>query len=557
MAYVKLPFLGPQAAVPSAPGGVVQAPAANYSGVSGAAAQLARAGQQSDIPTQPFMAPGEGMQQIGGAFTQVAGMLGQLAADRREAETDYTVAEKQSGLDMKYAQFLRDSETLDPTEREARWGEVSNEAINEMLGDEKLSPQARERLKVFGEKWRGDTSVRVAVRATQEIGERAENALFANIDSHRANGDFDAADAGVAHIRNEVAAGRMRYVDPQRLANEEERNRAGRVAAAAEERQNTYIESVRSQGVEAAEEMLEDPSIDATERERLRNIGRSVYADQVTTDAESMIAAIEDGTLTVPGEVDQWQPNNPRITPRMRREARETIMRRNDAAARQYTADNAPEIASKLRSEVANFDFEKDGEEEYYRLRMRIAELPAPIQGEVSRGLEMKFPGRSSSDETPPEVKDLIEKSLHSMLTAGAFGAFTHKKEALVDEQGKQKVSENGEPRFRHEFNSRDYQRALMAKAVAGGKWRRWADLNPKDAADPDKAQQKLFELVPEASRAGLFDMFDSAPDAPETTDAPVAPPISDGRRDRNGVPEPDLPSNPGPASNLILPPYQ
>lgn len=411
----------------------------------------------------------------------------------------------------------------------------------DLLKDQTLSPAARDAIESRISEWK--------IRGSSSTLRAAFDARIRKEAEGLEGGRIMALNAG-------------NYEEAERLTQEQERR--GLIAEDTAARQRVQAANARR---EAEEKAAFDLQYDAIKRdprawlsvnkerpedmkaatfERLVNLAQQTDHEQSAADAEAfindMVSSRESGVPYTPAVADEWRKGDPRITPAMREEMRAHIIRMNDAAAKASIAANAPEIASQLRTEVANFDWQKDGELEYYKLRMRINELPAPIQGEVSRGLEMKFPGRAGELDAPKEVKDLVEDTLTSMFNAGQFGQFDHgtgknAKGEPVDAPGQS-------PDEEYKRSPLDYQRALRAKAIIGGKMRRWLDANPK--ATPEDAQKKLYEFVPDATRASLLDLFDPSPrSVPSPAQANTPPP----RESPEG-----LPDNPGPADNTLLP---
>jgi hypothetical protein len=164
--------------------------------------------------------------------------------------------------------------------------------------------------------------------------------------------------------------------------------------------------------------------------------------------------------------------------------------------------------------------------------------------------LEKKFPGRQPLPDVTPETQKLTNETLTSMFNGGLFGSFDHG--TGLDKDGKPAIGDAAGEVFKR--NRVDYEKALKNMATVGGKMRVWLQANPN--ATPEQAQKKLYEFAPEATRAGFFDMLDAAsPAKPASRDAaiPATPAPMDttpGTPDANE----DLPSNPGPAENILLP---
>lgn len=513
-----------QAATPDVPRGRVAAPQVDLSSVAAAAGRLAGASQQAETPLEPFLAPGRGLQQVGQGLGDVGGVLAQLSAARAQAQNDLHVADAQTVLDMAFADMEKVKQTASPEQWENEWTTRRTAALEQVFQNESLSPIARQRLQVLAKRWEGDTQVRVAQAATIEIGRRAEDAWRANFTRALDSGDIDRARA-----INEAGNG-MYVPETAKLANQEA------IKAKRQELEfQAYYDQIQADPRGFLAGMKERPEgMETAMHSRLVNTAQERDREDVAADVDRMQNAIVTGAIKVPEEVDKWEPDNARITPEMREAARGVVARRNDATYQANLLARAPELASQLYTEARNFDFAKDGDLAYYKLRLRINELPAPLQGEVSGVLEAKFPGRAGGPKAGKEVNELTEETLTSMFNGGIFGAYDH--DTLV--KGK-----DGKETIQSKRSRADYEKALRQKAEVGGKIRRWLEANPN--ATPEQAQKKLYDFVPESARVSVFDMMDAA--AVRPTDPAQTPGTASG----NDM----LPDNPGPAENILLPP--
>lgn len=526
-----------QAATPDVPRGRVATPQVDLSSVAAAAGRLAGASQQAETPIEPFLAPGRGLQQVGQGLGDVGGVLGQLAAARAQAQNDLHVAEAQTVLDMAFADMEKVKQTASPEQWENEWTTRRTAALEQVFQNESLSPIARQRLQVLAKRWEGDTQVRVAQAATIEIGRRAEDAWQVNFARALETNDLERAKE-INDNGNEV------YVSPSAKFRNEQILKEKRK----ELEYQVYYDQMRADPRAFLAGMKERPEgMEPATHSRLVNAAQEIDQENVAADADRMQNAIVAGAIKVPEEVDKWEPDNARITPEMREAARGVVARRNDATYQANLLARAPELASQLYTEARNFDFAKDGDLAYYKLRLRINELPAPLQGEVSGVLEAKFPGRAGGPKAGKEVNELVEETLTSMFNNGEFGAFDH--DTVVKGKDGKETIESKRSRL-------DYERALREKAVAGGKIRRWLESNPN--AKPEDAQKKLYELVPESTRVGLFEKMDEAMkralDAVGMATAAVRP-TDPAQTPGTPSDNEELPQNPGELKNLLLPP--
>lgn len=471
---------------------------------------------------------GDGLQGLGKGLGQIAEQ--QMASINRQAVNGASVKLEEASNQIAALFEKEQDERKWPAifqEEAAKWKEV-------LLKDTSLSPVARDAIEQKHAAWQvsglGSVARSSHDRTLKRELEDREGARITAI--HRRQ--FDEADSITAEQES------LGLISSGTAAKQRVQTADMREKLAKEDLITSLYDEANADPRAFLEKYKERGDMDPAIHSRMVNHAQQVDREAVASDADKFQEAIANGTITVPLEVDKWDEANPRITASMREAMRSRVIRKNDATAQANIEARAPEIASQLYSEVKAFDWKRDGQEKYWKLRMRIDELPTPIAGEVSGPLEMKFPGRAGNAKAAPENYRVVEDTLESLLDRGAFGPHASG-EADLSELFPQ-VSKGA---YKAEFPL-EKERAIRLKAETGAKMRRWLDANPD--ATPEQAQKKLYEVVPESSRAGLFDMLDAVQQGPIQ---PVAgPETTPGTPKGNEM----LPDNPGPGENILLP---
>lgn len=527
---------------PSVSTGVVRAPTADNRGLLAGVAELAGAGKQSMIPLEPFMAPGRGLENLGQGIGQVSKPFQDLAIARAEAQNDLDVASAQNMLAVKFAEFEGQMQNLPPQQWQEAFAPIGEQAVTEALGNEKLSPSARRRIELYGKRWLADAAVRVMTSATVETGRRAEAELFVNVQRSLMTGDIEGAKRQYQAIKDDIAAGRKSYVDPRKgLAVEADI----REAEETQKKNALYDEASQDPRAFLQKYAKRPAEMSAAMHSAVMNHAQEIDRENVAGDVDRLQNAITGGSITVPEQIDEWEKDNARLTPEMRAAAKRLLAGTTTAARRQWVLDHARELASELYSKAKEFDFKKDGEAKYWDLRMQIAELPAPIEGEVSGVLERKFPGRSGGDDPAPENVRMVRDVLDGWFKAGKFGSFDNDKYVL-DVNGNQVIDQRtGMPEMTSVRNQDQYDRALRHKANIEGLMRRWLEAHPD--ASPEAAMKEVNRILPESTRGSLMDMFDTAIQAAKAASDGINRTLSDGKGDALDLPGGGgMPSGPG-----------
>lgn len=572
MPLIPFPKAREQAAVPNAVTGNPRAPTADMGGVSGAVSQLARAGQQSEIDPSPFMAPGRGLEKVGEAVQGVAGLMLKLKAAKDEATGDYKIGKAQEQLRRTQADWERRKVKIDPGQWEEEYAAMRRGAIDSVLADDTLDPKTRKRLELHTQDWDSGQMLTTAKDSVMETGQKASSMAYAGIDARKQANDFAGARAGVKMIEGKY------WNNPVQSQNKLEEIDRAEKHATEEAQMNDVLGITRADGIKAADAYIDEHGDSEITKEKMRKASQSAYQDAVSEDAAALTNAVSLGVtdpmnpdaITVPAQVNEWQKDNPRITPRIRELARNHVIALNDATRKQNVIANAGTLASRYYAEASGFDFKRDGEDKFWQLSMRIAELPAAVRDDVNAVLEAKLPGRPGSGKAPPGIKNQVNQTLYSMFRDGQFGAFVNG--TGEDKYTGEKIPQDELGKSRRELyktNEKQKQQALASMAKVGGMMADWMDQNQDKAKDPQKVLQQMYRFLPDGTRAGLLDMF--SPRAGVTEQMPIpslpapatAPKVetleTPGEADTPDV-EDDLddlglPAHPGPVESILFEP--
>lgn len=295
---------------------------------------------------------------------------------------------------------------------------------------------------------------------------------------------------------------------------------------------NTGLETIRAMGPQEALKIFENDNnlYDPTTRARLINAAQQAGREQVSGLSDDLENQVAGGAITVPEQIDEWQKDNPAVTPRMREIAKDYLNRRNSAAEKTRIEEQGPEMASKLWTEVDSFDPKKDtNREQYFEFRARIDQLPEAMRAPLRKRLDDRQMNRMP--DPPKNLQDLSESILNSMFRGQQFGLFKGTRDVKVPraDGGVERVPDSNSPNgWKQErwFDFRKEQAALEEKARVGGAVTRWLAMNPN--ADEKKVREFIYTATDDATLAGVLDILDDAArhsiinQVPEM--APVAP---------------------------------
>lgn len=529
-----IPRVEPQpiAAAPTPVLNTVRTPRADRRGAMAAAGQLANASRQEMINPAPFMAPGEGMQAIGQGIQKVGSLAAYVATQAAQENVERLVAEASNRLDMRFIEESGKMREMDPAQTEEHWRTVGAQALSDELQNPLLPPIARHRLEIHGKNWLGQTGNRVKTASQTDIFERirAQN-LTTSIRAAK-DGDRAAFDESNKEL---VKKNRGTALDVQHLENQWEREEKERA-------QNQRYDEIRADPRAWLANNSSRGSLPADEYDASVSFAKRVDRENISTDADALENAISAGEITVPSQVDTWQPENPRITPRIRELAKMHVARRTDAVALEVARATAPEASSKLMSEIALLDPDKANDQQFHNLRQRVAELPEGYRELPYSRLMRKWRKYEGEDEPDKTLLAYGEDILQEMMQGGSFGPYTHTKQKtdkdgnpLFYEEGDQK----GQPKVYHEFVRGDWEKALGDKVTLGGKLSRFLQTSKKELTTDD-VRKFLRDNTDDATRAGDVDRLSES--------------LGLGSGDPGGVVN-DLPSGPA-APGLPLIPF-
>lgn len=487
--------------------------------------------RQPEINGAVMAAPFDALGSIGKAVMETGGILGALAVKQREAESDMQVARAQEQMEAARAEFETWAMTdVNPGGWVAAWDERWNAAKAQILEDETLNDGARQRLGIIAEQYGGAARVDVAKSAAKRSFAMAGSSYDARITRAIAAKDYGQA---VNLSREKTAKGygwdhetAALEADITKMQQRDEETA----------RMNETISIARSQGRDAARKYADDNGADAIEKEKLLSAADSVHRDVLALKTEELSNAIASGQLTVPAEIDTWEPDNPAITPEVRAQYKAHMTRMNDAVERERQRANAPENMSRLVSEIQDLDPEKATDADFVRLDLAVQALPEGYRRVPSRKLDAKLDRARSLDTPDGDVAELGDDILHSLFKSGSFGSYDNG--TGKDSKGNPAIgTENGEVFKRDEAQ---YRAAITRKAEVGGKFSRWLKANPK--ATPEQVQKRIYEITGEPVAASLLDdLFGPAPGPPSLGPVDITGALPTGTA--------------GPPENILLPP--
>lgn len=490
----------------------------------------ASAGAVPQIDPRGFIAQAGAGAAIGQAVSSVGNSLAEIQAKQMEAINIRKESEAIRAMDEEDAKILA---AIKNEPDETKWHDIANTriaAFRERLLDKEanpLSPVARAAIVDRLDVWQSRRRAGIITQSADHSRQRAADEVNAQIIRSMDKGDYETPRQ---LARKAVEAG---YFGADQEAKLEVAIRDHADKAAREERMNNTLTVARTQGREAARKYADEHGADAIEKEKLLSAADSVHRDMLALKTEELSNAIASGQITVPAEIDNWEPDNPTITPEVRAQYKAHLIQQNNAIEKERQRANAPENMSRLVSEIQNLDPEKATDADFVRLDLAVQSLPEGYRRVPSQKLDIKLNRARSADNPDDDSVKLGDDILHSMLNAGKFGSFDNG--TGKDSKGNPAIGiENGEVSKR---DPKQYQEALTRKAKVGGQFHRWIKANPK--ATPDEIQKQIYKLTGEPVAAGLLD------------DLFGPPPQSIGPVDLTG----ELPRHSaGPPENILLP---
>jgi len=510
----------------------------------------ASAGAVPQIDARGFIAQAGAGAAIGRAVSDAGDELAKIQMRQMEAINIRKEAEAMRSMDEEDARILAEIKN-EPDE--TKWHDIAENRISALktrLLDKEANPLSPVALSAITDRLEGWASRRRANIITQSADhsrQRAADEINGQIIRSMDRGDY-----GTARqlAQRGVEAG---YFGDDQAARLEVEARKHAEAKQREAMTNQVIAVARTQGKAAADDLIEKSNADEVDKERWRSDAAQIHREQVGQDADAFEEAVYSGALSVPGEVDAWQQDNPRITSRMREQMKGFLTRKNDAMRKEVIRANAPELSSQYLSEIRALDPETATDEEFNAIRLKIAELPEGYRELPHSRLMTKFNKADDPIKPEHEVIETVEAELDGYLGAGLFSADTdpqlmpvpldqadvYTAEEIKAMTPEQRAASKGNKAAIEAENKKIQARidaaAKQRKAQVGGQVSRWLKANPK--ATPAEALQFMREKLPASTRAGMFDAFDM----PSTVEG-------------NGA-QNDLPTRGGPVENTLLPP--
>mgnify|MGYP000496965827 CR=1 FL=1 len=553
MPYIPIPYPQQQQGIPMPQVSAPQAPTVNLTGVMAGVGAVADASRQRMIPVEPFLAPGQGMQQIGRAIMPLA----QLAAHYAEAKDDVAAATAQSQLAVEFEKFRATMPKTDPDTWERSFDEFAGQALERVMANENLSPGARQRIKLYGDKWQFNAKANIMRDATVEMGQRAESALFANVANARRTGNFDAADAMLDTVEADVREGRKAYVDPRNIESERARNAAARETAAKEAENAAELSAIQADpDAYLAENGNPRPGESPQQFSWRTNLAQEMSSDKFHTQQAEIADALSQPGVT-PDQLDSiLQGQRPSVAAKWR--AAYDEMQDAKIQAFRATPEYINPTWAKADEMIQRFDRNApDWREQVTEIRKLVMTLPVGWR-QYLPDLDSKIAAK------PPEpaaaLQNEIGDSIDNMFKQGGFGPV--EQDITLGKPFDSDTYEKVKPGVSYE-KTKPGKEPLPEAQLAGPRSAKTAlklrmlalmKAHPEWNNDPQKAWDELNNSGKRVHRgsAPAVNFGPSAPVPPEPDPIPQAQPAAILQ---DGVPY-DMPNNPqapGPSS-LLLP---
>jgi hypothetical protein len=191
----------PLADIPNAPAPVQQGPGNIGSLGQVNLAPLGRQYQRSLLQQGSFDGPAKGLQALGQAGGEIAGMLGKIAQAKAEAEADTAAIEAGNRMQVEFADYTSRLTPSTPTDEfVSGWQSRFSQVKQEVLGDQKLSPLARQKIERSALKLEGESIANLTTAANREVFKRSMNAHEQILEQKKSRGDWAGAGEVVAEL---------------------------------------------------------------------------------------------------------------------------------------------------------------------------------------------------------------------------------------------------------------------------------------------------------------------------------------------------------------------
>ena len=191
----------PLADIPNAPAPVQQGP-----GNIGSLGQVNLAGigrqyQRSLLQQGSFDGPAKGLQALGQAGGEIAKVLGKISEAKMEAEADTAAIEAGNRMQVEFADYTSKLTPSTPTDEfVSGWQSRFSQVKQELLGDQKLSPLARQKIERSALKLEGESIANLTTAANREVFKRSLNAHEQILEQKKSRGDWPGAGEVVAEM---------------------------------------------------------------------------------------------------------------------------------------------------------------------------------------------------------------------------------------------------------------------------------------------------------------------------------------------------------------------
>ena len=513
-------------------------------------------GATVNLDTQAALAPALGMAKIGAGITEAGGALSQLSEKYAEAKSISQQAEAQRR--MEEAETLITMETAAEPD-ETKWAAIADKHITkakEAVSQIPMSVRTAEMVRPALDRWQMHRMDGVKIEAQKTGIKRAVGDLNYKIQNAKLTGNGAALEQNLK-ARRQLGASTDGQDENDRIEFQQQQQKKAEAARKAQVYDEATTDPdgwLKRYATRPADMPPELHAYgDAKAKEAIR--------ERTSTTVDRFEDAVAGGEITVPDEVDKWEEGNPNIRPTVRSQLKASLLRRQDANAKERARATAPEESSALLTKIRGMDPDKATDEDFVKLSTAINELPVgyrQLPRDVLNRRWRKYEGEDTAAEK--SMLGYGEKLMGSMYDGGDFG-FTTDIVPVLDVNGKPVIdTETLKPKVKIVTNHEKEQQALTAKAKLGGLFRRWFMNNPK--ATEEDVHKWLKEHADSATLIRAADDY-KAKAAAATTAPPVqsAPPVLEQAPAGTSETPPEnvplqgaLPDNPGPASNAILP---
>lgn len=459
---------------------------------------------------------------VGGALAGISKEASQLAIEHYNSVNRTKVLDAESyfhGIEGVIGQKL--SEQPDTLLWAGIVSEDVKKAQEEALKDKTLSQATRDEITTLGARWGRDMHRTVETRAATRAFENEGHSMMGKVLDDQRDGNFSRP---VGTINEMVRRGLIHQDEGSRLLTQNKS--LGEAADLKAQAAAVYDEARRDpQGwLERNKERPKDMPVSVHER-GVNEAHQTIRAGLAAT-ADELEEKVFSGELKVPGDVDDWAKAHPGTPSRLKEQLKALLVRRQDATAKATMEANAPEIAGRLDVDVEKFDPATATAEEYYELRMKIAELPAALRTEVMKPLEAKWLGKEGSADS--DLMATAKAEVWSMVRNGDFGGIDSNKVVKVDDVDPLTGNLGSKYALKSIRDEKAYQQVRRQVGEILGKYRRWLKKNPNPK--PGEPEAYFDSLVPNATRVKRQQRLqDEAFESKRT--AAVAPPAPPPRK--------------------------